>query len=115
MPPPKNGPSPGSHSSEGWVRLPSGLVRPPPVFLEKVWPQNEKGEKNKTRETHEDPCRLASQEKRPQKVQGESQKCPGPRMAPRKNAKKRDARPKRAEQRKAAGHKKKKNQKNRCV
>ena len=47
MPPPKNGPSPGSHSSEEWVRLPSGLVRPPPVYLEKVWPQNEKGEKEK--------------------------------------------------------------------
>ena len=36
-------------------------------------------------------------------------------MAPRKNAKKRDARPKRAEQTKPAGHKKKKNQKNKCV
>ena len=78
--------------------------------------QNTRGkQKNKAREAQENPCRLASQEKRPQKVQGESQNRAGPRMAPRKNTKKRDARPKRAEQTKAAGHKKKKNQKNRCV
>ena len=53
--------------------------------------------------------------KRPQKVQGESQKRAGPRLAPRKTTKKQDARPKRAQQTKAAGHKKEKEQQNRCV
>ena len=50
----------------------------------------------------------ASEQAQAPLVQGESQNRAGPRMAPRKNAKKRDARPKRAEQTKAAGHKKEK-------
>ena len=65
-----------------------------------------KGEKKQNKRTHEDPCRLASQEKAsegPRRIP----KTPGG-MAPRQNAKKRDARPKRAEQRKAAGHTKEK-------
>ena len=33
-PPPKTGLSPGSHSSERREKLPTGLVRPPPVLLE---------------------------------------------------------------------------------
>ena len=94
-------------------------------FLDKVWPQNEKG-KRKTRQKKRKkplPPRVprkgasegASEQAQAPLVQGESQNRPGPRMAPRKNAKKRDARPKRAEQTKAAGHKKKKEQENRCV
>ena len=93
----------------------TGLVRPPPVILEKVWPQNKRGKEKQNKRNTRKPLPPRVPRKRPQKVQGESQKRPGPRMAPRKNAKKRDARPKRAEQTKAAGHKKKKNQKNRCV
>ena len=57
------------------------------------WPQNKKqGEKeNKAREAHENPCRLASQEKgSSEQVPGESQKRSGPRKAPRRKRKKRD-------------------------
>ena len=43
--PAQNWAVPGSHSSEGWVRLPAGLVRPPPVFLENAWPQNKRGKR----------------------------------------------------------------------
>ena len=79
MPQPENGPSLGSHSSEGWVKLPSGLVRPPPVFLEKVWPQNEKKEKkkNKNKRNTRRPLPPRVPRKGPQKLQGESQKTPG--------------------------------------
>ena len=65
--------------------------------------------KNKNKRSTGKPLPPRVPRKRPQKLyQGESQKRPGPRMAPRKNAKKRDARPKRAKQTNAAGHKKEK-------
>ena len=110
---PRSRRSPWPSLGRGAGETTAGLVRPPPVILEKVWPQNKREKKKKEQRTK---TLAASRPKKgPQKVQGESQKRPGPRMAPRKNATMRDARPKRAEQRKAAGHKKKKNQKNRCV
>ena len=89
----------------------AGLVRPPPVILEKVWPQNRRGKEKQNKSNTRKPLPPGVPRKRPQKVQGESQNRPGPRMAPRQNAKKRDARPKRAEQTKAAGHKKKRTRK----
>ena len=87
----------------------------PGLSRKSVAAKRKRGKRKTKQEKHTKTLAASRPKKRPQKVQGESQKRPGPRMAPRKNAKKRDARPKRAEQTKAAGHKKKKNQKNRCV
>ena len=115
MRPPKNGRSPWPSLGRGAGETTAGLVRPPPVILEKVWPQNKRGKRKTKQEQHTKTLAASRPKKRPQKVQGESQKRPGPRMAPRKNAKKRDARPKRAEQTQAAGHKKEKKPENKCV
>ena len=89
------------------------------LLVKRVKPQNKtKGENaNQGQEAKKHPCRLASQEKgASEQVPGESQKRAGPRMAPRRNAKKRDARPKWAEQTNAAGqHKKNKTKESKCV
>ena len=84
----KTGLSPGSHSSEGWVRLPAGLVRPPPVLLENVWPQkqNTRGKrKHRQEKPKENPCRLASQEKGLRRFKENPKNRAGPRMATPKN------------------------------
>ena len=110
-PPPKTGPSPGSHSSEGWVKLPAGLVRPPPRPSRKgvAAQQNTRGKRKQAQKKPRKTLAASRpKKKRPQKVQGESQKRTGPRWHPEKTTKKRDARPKRAKQTKAAGHKKRK-------
>ena len=80
----------------------------PGLSRKSVAAKRKRGKRKTKQEKHTKTLAASRPKKRPQKVQGESQKRPGPRMAPRKNAKKRDARPKRAEQTKAAGHKKEK-------
>ena len=68
--------------------------------------QNRRGKrKTRTREAQENPCRLASQEKGLRRSKENPKNARGPEWHPEKNAEKQDARPKRAKQTKAAGHK----------
>ena len=97
---------PGPHSGEGLVRPPSPTSVRLPTRASRTsvaTKQNRRGKsKNQTQEARKHPCRLASrglgrgERAQAPQVPGESRKRAGPRMAPRENAKKQDARPKRA-------------------
>ena len=110
--PPRSRRSPGPHSGQGRARLPvahfgeitySGISK---KCSRKTKQKRKK--KTRTREAQENSCRLASQEKGLRRSKENPKNGRGPEWHPEKNAKKQDARPKRAKQTKAAGHKQEK-------
>ena len=111
---------PGPHSGAGRVRRPGGMPRtttglPLLVGVKRAAKHNRRGKQKQQKETTKTPLPPRVQKKGLRRVPGESQKRAGSRMAPRKNAKKRDARPKRAN--KQARRDKKRNRKKqpKCV
>ena len=92
---------PGPHSGAGRVRRPGGMPRTatgPPLLVgvRRAAKHNRRGKQKQQKETTKTPLPPHVQKKGLRRAPGKSQKRAGPRMASRKNSKKRDARPKRA-------------------
>ena len=84
--PPRSRRSPGPHSGQGRARSPVAHFGEITYSgLKGVWPQNKQkgGKEHKDKRSTGKPLPPRVPRKRPQKVQGESQKRAGPRMAPR--------------------------------
>ena len=82
------------------------------VGVKRAAKHNRRGKQKQQKEATKTPLPPRVQRKGLRRVPGESQKRAGPRMAPRKNAKKRDARPKRAN--KQVRRDRKRNRKKQC-
>ena len=117
MPPPKNGPSPGSHSSEGWVRLPSGLVKTTPGLSRKSVAAKRKRGKRKTKQEKHTKTLAASRPKKKglRRSKENPKNARGPEWHPGKTPRSGTHGQNGRNREKRRDTKKKKKQKNRCV
>ena len=74
-PPPKTGPSPGSHSSEGWVRLPPGQ-RDHPRLSRKSVAAKHKGKKKTRQKKHKKTLAASRPKKRASEGASEQAQAP---------------------------------------